>query len=180
MNIVEGSGSKPFDPAQILATLNRHKVQYVVIGGFGALLHGAPVPPTKDLDVTPASDRENLSRLAAALKELEATLRAPGLIDGVSILLDDKTFERMTTMTFFTKAGAFDASLRPDGTEGYPDLVRGAVLVEFKGESTPVAALEDIIRSKTAAGRTKDLNVLADLRTYAASHPAGGLPHYRA
>jgi len=125
------------------------------------------MPPTKDIDITPDAGRENLGRLAAALRDLGATLRAPGLTEGVVIPLDERTFDRMTTMTFFTGAGPFDVSLRPDGTEGYPDLVRAAVRVEFHGRPVPVAALEDIIRSKNAAGRPKDQATLPELERYA-------------
>jgi hypothetical protein len=130
------------------------------------------MPPTQDIDVTPAPDRENLARLAAALKDLGATLRAPGLTEGVAIPLDERTFDRMTTMTFFTRAGPFDVSLRPDGTEGYGDLVRAAVRVEFHGQAVPVAALDDIIRSKNAAGRPKDQATLPELERYAADTKA--------
>ncbi|MGH8999300.1 MAG: nucleotidyltransferase domain-containing protein [Acidimicrobiia bacterium] len=160
------SGDLPFRPEVIIAALNDHRVNYVVIGGMGAILHGAPQPPTSDIDVTPDQDRENLGRLAAALRDLGATLRAPGLTEGVPIPLDDRTFDQMTTMTFFTRAGPFDVSLRPDGTGGYPDLVRSAMRIEFHSQTVPVAALEDIIRSKDAAGRPKDRAVLNDLRRY--------------
>jgi hypothetical protein len=75
--------------------LNHHDVRYVVIGGMGALLHKAPLPPTKDIDITPADNRENLTRLAAALRDLDATLRVEGFVDGVE----------MTNMTFFPRHG---------------------------------------------------------------------------
>ncbi len=49
----------------MLAVLDRHHVEYVVVGGFAANVHGA-VRPTKDIDVAPATTTENLARLAAA------------------------------------------------------------------------------------------------------------------
>lgn len=45
----------------------------------------------------------------------------------------------------------------PSGTEGYDDLARQALIVESHGESVPVANLDDVIRSKEAAGRPKDI-----------------------
>jgi len=45
----------------------------------------------------------------------------------------------------------------PSGTEGYDDLLRRAHTVEAYGEMVPVADLDDIIRSKEAAGRPKDI-----------------------
>ncbi len=166
MTVIEGSGATPFQPEAIIAALNAHQVNYLVIGGMAALLHRAPMPPTKDIDITPAADGDNLARLATALRSLDASLRVRGFTDGVAIDIDRATFGPMTTMTFFTRHGPFDVSVRPDGTNGYDDLVKSAVRVEFHGHPVPVASLDDIIRSKDAAGRPKDRAVLDDLKQY--------------
>ncbi len=52
----------------------------------------------------------------------------------------------------------------PSGTDGYGDLARGAAIIEAFGVSIRLASLEDIIRSKEAAGREKDKRVLPTLR----------------
>ncbi len=67
---------------EIVAALDLHKVRYVVIGGLGAVLHGSPIV-TQDADICPARDRENLDRLAAALRELKARLRVAGVPEGI-------------------------------------------------------------------------------------------------
>ena len=64
--------AKP-DIEALLGLLDRHGVRYVVTGSVAARLHGVPLEPG-DLDVTPASDQENLDRLAAALEEVGADL----------------------------------------------------------------------------------------------------------
>ena len=57
------------DAARIVEVLNRHGVLYVVIGGYAAELHEvAGLPPTRDIDVCPSTDRENLERLSNGLK----------------------------------------------------------------------------------------------------------------
>ncbi len=65
-----------FDPARIIDVLSRHGVDFVVIGGFAAELYRAPVPPTKDIDITPSMTEPNLARLSAALDELGARIRS--------------------------------------------------------------------------------------------------------
>lgn len=55
-----------YDPFAALAVLNRHGVDYVVVGGVAARLWGSPTM-TNDLDVCYARDAGNLRRLAAAL-----------------------------------------------------------------------------------------------------------------
>ncbi len=141
---------------RITAVLNDHKVKYVVIGGLAALLQGVPLPRTADIDITPASDPANKKRLGAALHDLGGKLRAPGLDEPMEIALDERTFTGITTMTFVTRFGPFDISFVPDGTTGYDDLAQNAHVLERGGVKIPVASLEDITRSKRAAGREKD------------------------
>jgi len=156
--------------SRIVEVLNRHGVDYVVIGGFAAVLHGAPVPPTRDLDITPERTTANLDRLISALRDLAAKLRTlGGPPDGVDIHLDSHTFDHMITMTFVTSHGPLDIGFRPDGTTGYRDLILAAETIELGGSRAPVASLADIIRSKEAAGRAKDLAVLPALTVYLAS-----------
>jgi len=80
------------DVAAIVRTLNRHSVNYVIIGGIAAQIHDLPIPATVDIAVTPARDHQNLERLARVFDELEAGLytseagapgsHAPRLISG--------------------------------------------------------------------------------------------------
>ena len=63
-----------FDPGHILEVLDRHQVEFVLVGGLGARAHGA-TRPTSDIDLVPRGEHSNLERLAAALKELGARLR---------------------------------------------------------------------------------------------------------
>lgn len=58
-----------FDPIKLIEVLNRHGVEYVVIGGVGARLQGSP-HQTRDLDVAAMQAVANLRRLADALNEL--------------------------------------------------------------------------------------------------------------
>ncbi len=156
------------DVAAILDSLASHEVDYVVIGGFAAELHDVALPPTQDIDITPAAVPENLARLAAALNELGARLRVPDEPTGFAIP-GGVTVELLSTMqvlTLVTTAGPLDISMVPQGTEGYPDLRRAQVSIAHGDRVVPVAALEDVIRSKEAAGREKDLKVLPALQAH--------------
>jgi len=154
----------PYRPDEILEVLERHTVFYVVIGGLAAELRGSPYV-TRDVDVTPARTRENFTRLAAALRELDAKLRIPDMEEPLIIPLDERTFGQGNTWTFVTKHGYLDIALLPDGTRGYDDLKRSATHEQITDSLTiMVAALADVIRSKEAAGREKDRAVLPILR----------------
>ena len=153
----------PFRPEEILEALERHLVDYVLIGGLAAAVRGSPYP-TGDVDITPATNRENLGRLAAALTELGARLRVEGH-EPIEWPLDERSFDQGTTWAFVTDAGFVDVCLRPDGTGGYPDLRRDATAEPLTETVTVVvAALADVIRSKQAADRDRDRQVLPALR----------------
>jgi len=154
----------PYRPDVLLEVLERHNVQYVVIGGLAAELRGSPYV-TRDVDVTPSRDRANLGRLADALKELNAHLRLPNVEEPVEFPLDQHSFDWGTTWTFVTTHGYLDIALLPDGTRGYDDLRRSATRERITDTlEVDVASLADVIRSKEAAGREKDRAVLPVLR----------------
>ena len=71
---MSGETGVPLDASALLEVLERHRVQYVVVGGFAAELHGS-VRRTADVDVVPRATADNLERLAAALREVQARIR---------------------------------------------------------------------------------------------------------
>lgn len=66
-----------------MAAFNRHGVRYVTIGAFAALQQEAIMPPTQDIDVTPAAERDGLERLSAVLRELGARIRTDAVSGGL-------------------------------------------------------------------------------------------------
>lgn len=151
------------DAVRLLATLERHRVRYVLIGGLGAVLHGSPLC-TGDADICPAADLANLERLAGALRELDARPRSPEGPQAARFRADADALAGAELWALTTGAGDLDIALQPSGTGGYEDLAPRAVVYEVGGARAPTAALEDIIRSKDAANRDKDRGALPTLR----------------
>ncbi len=153
-----------FQPDEILAALVRHGVRHVVIGGLAATLHGSPVL-TSDADICPARDRDNLERLAAALRELGARIRTQGVPEGLRFDSSAAFLSRIeVALNLTTPFGDLDLSFCPAGTTGFEDLNAKAVAIPLRGLAIPVAALEDVIRSKEAANRPKDQMALPTLK----------------
>lgn len=154
-----------FQPRLVVDTLNRHGVRYVLIGGVAATLHGSPLR-TGDTDICPDARPENLEKLAVALRELKARVRTEGVEGGLPFSCDAVFLSRVSLLNLETDAGDLDVSFVPTGTGGYADLAEHVARFDLDGVVAPVAALLDIIRSKTAANRPKDqasLPVLAEL-----------------
>jgi hypothetical protein len=147
----------------MLAALERHGARYVVIGGTAAAIGGAN-HVTFDLDITPDRETENLDRVAAALRDLNARVYGMPPEAAASFLFDGRTLGSGSAWKFVTDHGELDVALDPDGTHGFKDLRRSAVPTTVEGLTVLVAALEDVIRSKEAANRPRDRAVLPDLR----------------
>jgi hypothetical protein len=160
---VSAANVADFEPGQILRALEAHHVNYVVIGAIAAVAAGAPILTT-DLDVTPARSRENLERLALALRDLDARLRTPTDPGGVLFPIEAEMLATADSWTLATRSGDLDLMFSPAGTQGYDDLRRGARRERIAGVSVAVAALADVIRSKEAANREKDSMQLPILR----------------
>ena len=157
-------GETSFQPAEIIATLERHSVRYLVIGGLAATLHGSPLMTT-DADICPARDEANLQRLARALVELRARVRTPGVPEGLAFACDAAFLSRIeVALNLTTRFGDLDLSIVPSGTSGFEDLRPRAVMVSLTGHPVAVASLADVIRSKEAANRPKDQVALPALR----------------
>jgi hypothetical protein len=153
----------PFDPERLLEALSRHKVNFILIGALAARLHGFP-RLTADADITPAEDKPNLERLAAALNELDAKVYTESVPGGLAFDCSSATLARARMWNLVTSAGRLDIAFEPAGVEGYDDLKKEAERFEAFGVRFLVASLDDIIRSKEAAGRPKDLDDVAILR----------------
>lgn len=153
-----------FDPVEALRVLERNRVRYVVVGALAAAASGAPVI-TRDLDVTPARDPANLERLATALRELDARLRTTSDPEGIPFPADGKMLAGAELWTLTSRVGELDVVFQPAGTRGYEDLCRDARRLEVaEGLSVLVASLADVVRSKAASARAKDLAQLPLLR----------------
>ncbi|MGH7556694.1 MAG: hypothetical protein ACREMD_02710 [Gemmatimonadota bacterium] len=152
-----------FDPEAMLRVLEENGVRYVLIGGLAATLYGSPYVTT-DVDITPDRTPDNLTVLAGALEQLEARVRREGVPGGLAFDPSAEFLSRVEILNLTTRHGDLDLTFEPAGTQGYPDLLRHAVRITIRGTRVPVAALADVIRSKEAAGREKDLVTLPTLR----------------
>jgi hypothetical protein len=153
----------PFDPGCLFAALARRGVDYVLIGGLAAVVRGSTAM-TNDADIVPARRTDNLARLSGALGDLEARLRVDSTPDGVPFDPHPALLQSMAMLNLTTRCGDLDLTFTPAGLDDYDALVAGADVFELDGQHVRVASLDDIIRSKEAAGRAKDHATLPLLR----------------
>jgi hypothetical protein len=137
---------------EIRGALARHNVRYLFLGKSGAILLGFP-DTTQDADLYPEKTVENCASLAIALIEL-----------GFELSETEQAEIRRGKDFIQLKNGPFDLDLifAPDGIERFGDAWQRRVEVE----GFPVCSLDDIIASKRAAHRQKDLDSLPRLEAF--------------
>ena len=152
-----------FRPDEILRILEDHGVRYVVIGGLAAALYGSGTV-TFDVDVVPDSTFQNLTRLSAALDELGARIRVDGIEGGLSFDHDSRSLGSMEVINLVTNHGDLDITFHPSGVSSFSEWDEHAEEAEALGVHFRLASLADVIRSKEAAGRSKDQIAVPILR----------------
>jgi len=154
---------RPLDVGYLIEVLSRHEVDYVVIGGVATQVHGHR-RTTMDLDLTPDPDPENLSRLGAALVELEARPREAGLENAEIPTADPERLAIAAIVPpLITRHGQIHILKEPKGARSFEQLREDALVVELDGIEVAIVSLSDLIRMKRAAGRPADLDDIAVL-----------------
>lgn len=149
----------PLDAERIFRVLAEHGVRYVLIGGLAVQTHGH-VRTTNDADLIPAPDPENLKRLAAALRDLDARVLNPGEEETE---IDAAMLPRATIWQFTSRDGGIDVMHEVPGGRPYEELNERALHVQLDGIDVAVVSLDDLIQMKLARGRSIDLADVASL-----------------
>ena len=141
-------------PLTLLPRLASSRVDFVVIGGIAVVAHGY-IRTTRDLDITYATDQENLDALGRVLVDLDARLR--GVAEAVPLVPDGRTLRNAEMLTLETSEGALDLLAAPPGAPSYTELKERAEAIQLEGSTFLTASIEDLIEMKRAAGRPRDL-----------------------
>jgi hypothetical protein len=145
-----------------LRALTRYEVDFLVVGGIGAVLRSAPVN-TFDLDIVHCTEPANIVRLLAALEELDAYYRlqpARRLRPNLTHLASPGHQLLMTRYGPVDVLGAIGNGRR------YEDLLPHAGEMDLgDGLRVRVLDLETLIATKEETGREKDLAALPQLRS---------------
>jgi hypothetical protein len=143
----------------LLIVLHRAGVEFILVGGMAAIVHGA-ARVTFDLDIVYKRTRENYERLVAALTGLDPYLR--GAPPGLPFYWDVETIEGGLNFTLITTLGAIDVLGEIAGGD-YQRLVPYVELRQAFGIDVPCLRLDKLIEVKRAAGRPKDFDAISEL-----------------
>ena len=129
----------------VFASFHSHDVRYVVIGGIAAVLHGVP-RATFDLDILIEATAPNAERLLQALRQ--AGFGTADLVDAQGILANE--------ITVFNDRVRIDVQTSTPGLT-FQDAWSRRETMDYQGQKFYVASRHDLMASKRAAGRPRDL-----------------------
>lgn len=157
----ERPAHKVTDFKALLRLLTENQVEFIIVGGAAATAHGS-ARLTLDLDIVYRRTDANISLLVNALRAIQPYLRGapPGLPFDWSI----QTVKMGLNFTLITSLGALDLLGEIVGGGSYEELRPETIKVEIAGVECLCLNLERLIQVKRAAGRPKDLEVIAELQ----------------
>jgi predicted nucleotidyltransferase len=148
------------DFARLLGALHKTGVEYIIIGGVAATVHGSS-RLTQDVDVCYARTDANLDRVVRALRPLKPYLR--GAPRGLPFEWSAATLRAGLNFTLTTTAGDIDLFGEVTGGGTYDDLIAHTMEVTLFTRRTRCLNLKWLIATKRAAGRPRDLEAIAEL-----------------
>lgn len=154
---------RPLRVDPLMDIIDAHQVDFIVIGGFAVAAHGY-VRATKDIDICPNPKKDNLARLAEALKELEAVpIDLEEFESEFELGPDYEGLQHGGNWTLMTKHGRIDVMqvFSFEGAEDeigdYHDIAHHAVDRQLRGRTYKFVGYEDLLKMKRACGRDVDL-----------------------
>lgn len=149
----------------IIDALTQEGVDFLIIGGVAVGFHGY-VRATKDVDIVPAPDLENLEKLAQVLGALDAQIEGTEDFQAEELPnpLDPKALALGGNWVLHTRLGRFDVMQWIGDDLLWEKLSPTAVEAEIAGLPVKVVSYDGLVTLKENAGRPEDLTDLQRLR----------------
>jgi predicted nucleotidyltransferase len=150
---------------RLLERLCDSDIEFVVVGGFAAMLHGSALL-TRDLDVCAVVSSATVDQLRATLKDLNPTHRfTPQRLNFLSV---PASGVELKNLYLETDLGPIDVLGSILGVGDFAAVKSRAVQIDVFGRKCWLLSLEDLIVAKEAVGRDKDKLAAKELRAIAA------------
>lgn len=143
-----------------IRALAENKVEFVIIGGFAVKSHGSSYI-TQDLDFAFLRTPANLKKIVKALSPFKP--RPRDFPAELPFVFDEITLLNGTNFTFETTIGDIDLLGEVAGIGDYSEVEKEFVTMRLFDYDIKILSIDGLIKSKRAAGRTKDLLVLPEL-----------------
>jgi hypothetical protein len=144
---------------EILNRLHDSHVDFVIVGGVAAALHGSP-RATFDLDIVPSLAPESWAAAVNLLWSLGARPRIPESLERIRDVDQVRRWQKekgMLALNFRIPDGSVEVDLLVSESERFDALSQRALKVPVEHRVFLVASIDDLISMKRHAGRPQDL-----------------------
>jgi len=148
------------DLQKLLKLLIHSPLDFVLVGGFAAVLHGSN-QTTRDVDICVASSADQVASLRDLLQPYHPTHRFSESKE--SFLETPGDLSRQQDFHLTTDLGSLDIVTHIEGIGDYYDLLQNSEEIEIYGGRCRLISIDDLIKSKKALGRHRDLVVVMEL-----------------
>lgn len=149
------------DLNQLIQRLCDADIEFVIVGGFAAVLHGSSLV-TRDLDICAVLTAENVQKLRSAFRDVHPAHRLTS--QKLSFLENPEPGVEVHNLYLRTDLGPLDVLGSILGVGDFERIRGQAAEVELFGRRCRVISLDDLIRAKEALGREKDQLAAKELR----------------
>lgn len=146
---------------RLLQRLLENKIEFVLVGGFAAVVHGSG-EVTQDIDVCLNFSRDNLELLARALRDLHPVHRLTP--NKLPFEITDSNWQSLRNIYLQTDWGIVDCLGEVGGIGGYQQVFEVSTSVQLAIGECRILTIEALIRAKETMARPHDLRTASVLK----------------
>lgn len=146
----------------LLKKLSQNKVDYVVVGGFACIAHGATFV-TQDVDICLDFNADNLLRLQKALADLHPIHRMTP--NKLKLKLTKENCKQYKNLYLDTDSGQLDCISFIEGVGGFEQVKKKSMLIKIEKLHIRILNLDALIEAKKSMNREKDVQTITQLET---------------
>ena len=150
------------DLTKLLKILLENNIDFVLIGGFAAVVHGSTLV-TQDLDICTTVSESNIHRLRHVLKDLHPWHRMNPKIK-LSFLEHPKSIDGLNNIYLQTDLGILDILSETQPAGDFQTIKTNSIEIPLYGHKCNVISLDDLIKVKEAMNRPKDIQAVIELK----------------
>ena len=149
------------DLRKLLKLLLENEIDFVLIGGFAAVVYGSTLV-TQDLDICSSMSVENIEKLRSILKDYNPIHRM-NRKSSLSFLDHPESLEGLNNIYLETDLGILDILSATQPAGDFKTIKQNSIQINIYGHICNVISIDDLIKVKSYMKRPKDLQAVEEL-----------------
>ncbi len=147
---------------KLLNLLLENEIDFVLIGGFAAVVHGSTLV-TQDLDICTSMTIENVEKLREVLKKYNPIHRM-NIDKKLSFIEHPRSLDSLKNIYLSTDLGVLDILSETKPAGDFETIKKNSIQISLYGHLCRVISIDDLIRVKESMKRPKDVQAAEELK----------------